>query len=243
MNGDSVIDFSQTTITVLNADGSRTTFVSDFFGNGALRSRTVTTTSANGLSKSTEFDLNGDGVVDEYLDDVTTFYADGWREQVTTETYADGTLKSQTFNGIDARTYNSYEITEFDTNGDEVIDRDIQVWIDQDGYRTDVITYYNADGSQKAQVQNENGPDGLSQYIWYGGVEQEGFPNESSTSFRAPMAAICGTGSRRASPRPPPTPSISVASTTGYLPTRASRPTSAIRCSRRCASILSPRRS
>jgi trimeric autotransporter adhesin len=178
-NGDSVIDFSQTTITVLNADGSRTTFVSDFFGNGALRSRTVTTTSANGLSKSTEFDVNGDGVVDEYLDDVTTFYADGWREQITTETYADGTLKSQTFNGIDARTYNSYEITEFDTNGDEVIDRDIQVWIDQDGYRTDVITYYNADGSQKAQVQNENGPDGLSQYIWYGGVEQEGFPNES----------------------------------------------------------------
>ena len=65
VNGDSAIDFSQTTITVLNADGSRLTVVSDFFGNGALRSRTVTTTSANGLSKTTEFDLNGDGVVDE----------------------------------------------------------------------------------------------------------------------------------------------------------------------------------
>ena len=84
-NGDGTIDFSQTTTTVLNADGSQLTVVSDYFGNGSLRRQTVTRTSANGLEKTTEFDLNGDGVVDELLTDVTTFYADGTRDRLTTE--------------------------------------------------------------------------------------------------------------------------------------------------------------
>jgi trimeric autotransporter adhesin len=180
VNGDATIDFSQTVITILNADGSRTTITSDFFGNGALRSRTVTTTSANGLIKETEFDLNGDGVVDEYLDDVTTFYADGTQELITTETYADGTLKSETAKLIDAATYNSYELTEFDTNGDGVIDRDIELFVDQDGYRAEFFTFYNADGSIKSEIRNDITPDGLWAQTWYNGVPVEEFPNENT---------------------------------------------------------------
>ena len=179
-NGDGAIDYSQTSVTVLNADGSRITVVSDFFGNGSLRSRTVTTTSANGLNNSTEFDLNGDGVVDEVLSYATIFYSDGWQDQITTETYADGTLKSKTTKSIDAVTYNSYEITAFDTNGDGFSDRDVEVWVDQDGYRTQWITYYNPDGSVKQAIDSENSPDGLWNMIWYNGAPPGAFPNENT---------------------------------------------------------------
>ena len=180
VNGDSTIDFSQTTVTVLNADGSRITVVSDYFGNGTLRSRSVTTTSANGLTKTTEFDLNGDGVVDEVLSDVTTFYQDGFQDQLVTETYADGTLKSDTYRLIDAATYNSYELTEFDANGDGNVDRDIEVSVDQDGYRTQFVTYYNANGSIKQEVRSDISPDGLWNMIWYNGTPWEEFPNENT---------------------------------------------------------------
>jgi len=179
-NGDGTIDFSQTTTTVLNADGSQLTVVSDYFGNGSLRRQTVTRTSANGLEKTTEFDLNGDGVVDELLTDVTTFYADGTRDRLTTETYADGTAKDWTYNYVDGATYNSYELTEFDTNGDDSPERDIETWVDQDGYRTQFLTYYNANGSIKQQIDSENSPDGLWNMIWYNGAPPDAFPNENT---------------------------------------------------------------
>lgn len=179
-DGDGAADFSQTVVTSLNADGSRRTVAKDYFGDSdELRSLSVTMTSANGLSKTTEFDLNGDGVIDETLSEVTTYYDDGWTERVTTETYADGSLKSETTKGNDKATYNSYEITEFDTDGDGVVDRDIEVWIDQDGFRIEYVTYYNPNGTQKAQVGTDNSPDGLSSYIYYGGSQQQGGPNES----------------------------------------------------------------
>src|SRR5262249_1325792 len=89
VNGDGAIDYSQSGATMLNFDGSRIEVVSDFYGNGSLRSRTVTRTSANGLDKTTAFDLNGDGVVDEWLNDITVLNPDGTSSETITETYAD----------------------------------------------------------------------------------------------------------------------------------------------------------
>lgn len=180
VNGDAAIDFSQTSITTLNADGSRITVVSDFFGNGALRSRTVTNTSANGLVATTEFDLNGDGVVDEVLSDVSTFYQDGFRDRLVTETYADGTMKDQTFNLVDAVSYNSHDVTNYDTNADGFADRSVDILVDQDGYRSELLTYYNLDGTIKQQIQSDNSPDGLWNMIWYNGVPTSDFPNENT---------------------------------------------------------------
>ena len=180
VNGDGAIDYSQVFTTTLNADGSRTTVASNFFGNGSLRSRTVTNTSANGLVKTSEFDLNGDGVIDEVLSDDTAFYQDGFRDQLVTETYADGTMKSQTFTLIDAASYNSSEITNFDTNGDGFADRAIDVLVDQDGYRSELLTYYNPNGTIKLEIQSDNSPDGLWNMIWYDGAPADAFPNENT---------------------------------------------------------------
>jgi trimeric autotransporter adhesin len=183
VNGDGAIDYSQISTTTLNADGSRTSVLSNFFGNGSLRSRTVTSTSANGLVETTEFDLNGDGVIDEVLSDVTTFYQDGWRDQLVTETYADGTGKSGTYHAIDAASFNSYEVTNFDTNGDGFVERDIEVWVDQDGYRTEFLTYYNPDGTIKQQIESDNSPDGLSNLIWYDAPAPINAPPDENTYF------------------------------------------------------------
>src|SRR5262249_52375648 len=118
VNGDGVIDFSQTTVTTLGTDGARTDVVSDFYGNGNLRDRTVTRTSADGLQKLTQFDLDGDGIVDETLSDVTVLNSDGTSSETVTETYADGTIKSQSARTLDANNYVSLEVTDFDTDGD-----------------------------------------------------------------------------------------------------------------------------
>jgi hypothetical protein len=114
------------------------------------------------------------------LSDITTFYQDGTRDQLTTETYADGTLKAQTYKSIDAATYNSLEVTSFDTDGDGFADRDISVRVDQDGYRTQLSTWYNTDGSIKLQLDSQNSPDGLWNMIWYDGAPEGAFPNENT---------------------------------------------------------------
>src|SRR5262249_7120889 len=144
----------------------------------SLRSRTVTRTSANGLDKTTAFDLNGDGVVDEWLNDITVLNPDGTSSETITETYADGTLKNQVFRSRDAGAYDSFEETDLDTNGDGNIDRSVTVQIDQDGYRTQLATYFNPNGTQKRQIDSENSPDGLSHYIFYGGSTQTTPPDE-----------------------------------------------------------------
>ncbi|MGI9425835.1 MAG: DUF4214 domain-containing protein, partial [Hyphomicrobiaceae bacterium] len=178
-DGDGLVDFSQQVHTQLNADGSRVTTASDFFGDAVLRSRAVTTMSANGFDETTEFDLDGDGVIDETMATTTTFGGNGVVERVTTETYADGSLKSEITNTQDRATYNSDDITDFDTDGDGVVDRQVSVGIFQDGYRREITTYYNADGSQKSEVESVNSPDGLNNDIWYGGTAQQGLPNET----------------------------------------------------------------
>ena len=76
VNGDGVVDYTQSSSTTLNADGSRTTVVSDYYGAGSLKDRTVATMSANGLLKTTRIDMNGDGVIDETQTDVTTVNPD-----------------------------------------------------------------------------------------------------------------------------------------------------------------------
>ena len=75
VNGDTSIDFSTTDTTVLNPDGSQTETVATNNRVGLI-SETVTTTSANGLSKTTKVDANG---------------ASGIFNQVTTDTIRSST--------------------------------------------------------------------------------------------------------------------------------------------------------
>ncbi|WFU04668.1 DUF4214 domain-containing protein (plasmid) [Rhizobium sp. CB3171] len=85
---------SRTDVTVLNADGSRTETVSYFTGT-ALTGRYLTTTSANGLSVTTQSDLTGAGTYGQTSTDVTAINADGTKMRTVSSTKADGSLLSK----------------------------------------------------------------------------------------------------------------------------------------------------
>ncbi len=85
---------SRTDATVLNADGSHTETVSYFTGT-TLTSRYLTTTSANGLSITTQYDITGAGTYAQTSTDVTAVNADGTRTRTVTSTNADGSLISK----------------------------------------------------------------------------------------------------------------------------------------------------
>ncbi|WP_246662647.1 DUF4214 domain-containing protein [Rhizobium sp. P44RR-XXIV] len=81
-------------VTVLNADGSRTWTVS-YFTDTTLTSRYLTTTSANGLSITSQSDPTGAGTYAQTSTDVTVINADGTRTRTVSSTKADGSLISK----------------------------------------------------------------------------------------------------------------------------------------------------
>ncbi|NTJ65083.1 DUF4214 domain-containing protein [Agrobacterium rhizogenes] len=85
---------SRTDVTVLNADGSRSETISYVTGT-TLTSRYLTTTSANGLSITSQSDLTGAGTYAQTSTDVTMVNADGTRTRTVSSTKADGSLISK----------------------------------------------------------------------------------------------------------------------------------------------------
>ncbi|WFU10924.1 DUF4214 domain-containing protein [Rhizobium sp. CB3090] len=92
--GSGTFTTSRTDVTVLNGDGSRTETVSYFTGT-TLTSRYLTTTSANGLSVTTQSDLTGSGTYGQTATDVTLINADGTRTRTVSSSKADGSLISK----------------------------------------------------------------------------------------------------------------------------------------------------
>ena len=81
----------------MNADGSVTLTVKDASANGTLEDETVTTTSANGLSITTQQDTTGavngsNPVFDQTRTDVTVLNADGSKTETVTDTSTNGKI-------------------------------------------------------------------------------------------------------------------------------------------------------
>ena len=74
-------------------ESSRTETFSAYNASGSLESRTVATTSANGLTRTVNADTNGDGTIDQSQITVITPNADGSTTQATTDYYANGSVK------------------------------------------------------------------------------------------------------------------------------------------------------
>ena len=94
--GAGAFDQTETDVTVLNADGSRTETVSDLNADGSLKDKWITTSSATGLSQTTQWDRDGDGVIDATHTDVTALNNDGSRTETVTDLNHDGSLKDRT---------------------------------------------------------------------------------------------------------------------------------------------------
>ncbi|WP_245502896.1 beta strand repeat-containing protein [Rhizobium ruizarguesonis] len=99
--GGTTFNKSRTDVTVLNANGSTTQTVSNFTGT-TLTSRTLITTSANGLSITTQIDPTGAGSYSQTATDVTVLNADGTKTQTVESKKADGSLISRSITTISA---------------------------------------------------------------------------------------------------------------------------------------------
>ena len=101
LNADTTSDFSTSDAIVLNADGGRTETVANY-NKAGLVSETVTTVSANGLSKTTDIDangaLNGSAPVFNLVTTDTTVLnaSDGSQTETVSNSAANGTTISQT---------------------------------------------------------------------------------------------------------------------------------------------------
>ncbi|TIT99170.1 MAG: DUF4214 domain-containing protein, partial [Mesorhizobium sp.] len=110
MTGDGSFDRKQTDVTVLNADGSMVRTVNKYDG-AVLTSTFVTTTSANGLSITTNWDVFGGNPLSQDTTDVTTINADGTTTRTVTNFKADGSQLSKfvTTTGVDGRVSTTQE--------------------------------------------------------------------------------------------------------------------------------------
>ena len=89
-------DYSVQQSVTHNADGSTTIDNKAYNPDGSLAQEIVTTTSADGLTKTTSFDWNGDGVVDQTQTDVTVVNADGSTTETLTDANGSGVLLDKT---------------------------------------------------------------------------------------------------------------------------------------------------
>ncbi|WP_407117521.1 hypothetical protein [Bradyrhizobium sp. LMG 9283] len=98
-------DIIASDVTTLNADGTKTEVMTTAYGNNFanLRSQSIKTTSANGLTTVTKVDNNGNGVFSQV--DTTTVAPDGSRTEVSTY-YGDTTATANTIVGI-----NTYSVS------------------------------------------------------------------------------------------------------------------------------------
>ncbi|MDH2344191.1 phage tail tip lysozyme [Bradyrhizobium sp. SSUT77] len=98
-------DIVASDITTLNVDGSKTEAMTTAYGNSFanLRSESIKTTSANGLTTVTKVDNNGNGIFNQV--DTTTVGPDGSKTEVSTY-YGDTTATANTILGI-----NTYSVS------------------------------------------------------------------------------------------------------------------------------------
>src|SRR5262249_16434449 len=138
---------TQTDVTVLNADGSRTETITDSNSDGSLRDRTVVTTSANGLSTITHRDVAGTATFNATRTHVSVLNADGSVTETVTDTNGNGTLRDKTVTTTSADG-NTVSIAR-DVNGDGITDQTIATRLNADGSKTTTVSDLNAGGTLK----------------------------------------------------------------------------------------------
>jgi YD repeat-containing protein len=146
INGDGIFDGKTTDSVTLNADGSKTETVSDYNGDGTkLIDRTITLTSASGLSKTVSKDANGDGTIDNVSSDAITLSANGSRSETLSSRSGDGTLLNQTITTTSADGKSIVkQSSDFGANGFRTSDT---ITIGADGARTETANIYGPDGT------------------------------------------------------------------------------------------------
>ncbi|MDX0958936.1 hypothetical protein GYB71_14555 [Sinorhizobium medicae] len=164
-NGDGVADRAVETATVLNASGGRTVTVREFGAHGAVKSKTVVETSANGLSETTQWSATGDKVTRSRTM-TATVNADGSTGSAESYFKAGGALESKIVSATSADRKTTTVAGDMDGNG--VIDRKAVSTVNADGSTTTVLSDLGSDGvkvvGRKTVTASGNGLKTTSDY-------------------------------------------------------------------------------
>jgi YD repeat-containing protein len=174
VNGDTTVDFFTFDATVPNVDGSKTETVANY-NRAGLISETVTTTSANGLMKTTSVDANGatNGAGAAIFDLATTDNtvlntADGSRTETGTQINANGTTiaKTTTTTSADQQTITTNRYLD-ETGTIGTLDQSEVVQTQADGSKTDTTTSYDASHALLGTVVKTTSGNGLATSTTY----------------------------------------------------------------------------
>ncbi|KZK97222.1 Bifunctional hemolysin/adenylate cyclase precursor [Pseudovibrio sp. Ad5] len=163
LDGDGDTDTREELSITVAADGQTTSELTVKNGDGSLRSSTTTVQSADALTRTTTADQDGDGDIDLTIVDTTTIAADGSREQVVTQTNADGSVRSMTRETLGADKVSQQTFVDLNQNGsleaNEVVSSVVSSSTTQDRIATSWTR--NADGSVNAKTVATTSADGL----------------------------------------------------------------------------------
>lgn len=135
----------QTETIGVDASGNTVATVSNYAANGALLNQTVTTTSANGLTKTVQIDLNGDGVFDRTQTSSTVYKADG-STTVTTVTMSGASVTASTVVATAANGLSS-TMSAYDASGTLLNTRTDSKVVNADGSATETVSDTSGNGT------------------------------------------------------------------------------------------------
>ncbi|CAA2137011.1 hypothetical protein [Methylobacterium bullatum] len=143
---------------ILNPDGTTSIFSKAFDTDGDLASEIISTSSADGLSKTIRFDHDGDGVIDSVQNSVTVIHSDGAQTNTLSEHSASAVLLSHATEYISADGKTILSL--YDSDGNGTIDqREIDTTHD-DASRSITVTRFDSDGSISESVVHVVSADG-----------------------------------------------------------------------------------
>jgi Ca2+-binding RTX toxin-like protein len=150
IDGNGVVDYNASDVTVKNVGGTATQTLSSLSANNTLYSQTVQTVSANGLSVTTQTDIDGVAGFDYSQVDLREVFGDLSTRHTVTDYNANGTMRDQTI--MNATADRRTVTTTIDDNGDGFIDKTETAVKAVNGTVTDTVTDKNKDGSTVDQI-------------------------------------------------------------------------------------------
>ena len=170
IDGAKATNFTRATVVSFGADGSRVETFSETYGYNRLSWRDVTVTAADGLSSTSTFDADGNGVVDATRLRLRTLNPDGSQRETESAIYADGSLQSKFVTDTSADGRLTTTFSDYDGNG--LADKSLTSQILADGSRVLCETSHAAGGLLTQRFITTTTADGLYTEIRRGGVIQ-----------------------------------------------------------------------
>ena len=176
-DGNGEAEVRRSVVVETEADGDRVTIVTESFaptngnlGLGRVSWRETTTTSGDGLTSTTTYNVDGDSDIEATSVRTTTIAADGARTEIEETRYGDTTLRErvETHESRDGRTWT--QSADYDGNG--ALDHSIVRVTAADGTVTETETSFNEAGVRGQVFVTTTSADGLETHILRPGGEQ-----------------------------------------------------------------------